>query len=128
METIMSEFAATRRAVGRVCSDRWQRLRFELSDLNDRLRDAVVDIITRWMSATTADAIHCVLRRRSSAYRPKYPNYSHNPDDWNTIESDWQPADSEAESVPAAAGMMAVKTTLWWLLRRGACIPAMLVG
>src|SRR4051812_10961996 len=116
----MSEFASTRRAVGRVCSDRWQLLRYELSDLNDRLRDAVIDIITRWMSATTAEAIHCVLRRRPSAYRPKYPSHSSDVDDWNTVEGDWQPAESHAASVPAAAGMMAVKTTLWWLLRQGA--------
>ena len=124
----MSEYTATRRAVGRACSERWQNLRFELSDLNDRLRDAVIDIITRWMSATTAEAIHCVLRRRPSAYRAKPSYRSGDADDWNVVDSDWQPSEARDASVPAAAGLMAVKTALWWLLRQGAILPAMLFG
>jgi hypothetical protein len=115
------------RATARACALGWRRLQADLADLGTRVRDAVIDVLTRSLSATAGEALHCLVPRPRSSRPPNsYPGRWRDGDDWD--DDDIVMTCDAGDPPRPAAGRAFVRTAAWWLWRRGALWSALAAG
>lgn len=118
------------RAAARTCVAHWHRLQEELADLGGRIRDAVVEVLTRSLAAAAGDVLRGLMR--PPAWSRPTPSYARTP---YGAGDEWDNDDVVAYNRPAPFGaprqnlwIVALRTAAWWLLRRGPFVPAFAAG